>query len=262
MENVKHFVEECHNTLLNSPKAYSAHRYLSCERSLTKETLVTHKIGYCEWGSDIDPKVRYFGEDLDDPDKKDWQYNMWGRIIVPIYDEFGEIVSLATKKPAVGKNPWWNLPFVKSNVFYLLDKAKKTVFTDNKIYIVEGYVDALTMYQHGVKNVVALMGTALTLRKISLIARYCNNVCFCFDVDENMSGQKALSTSVEMMNKYCFCDDISVINDIPIGEDPASFVSKFGIDEYLSKEKILTDKEIKQLCEGIDIKIKEESYAK
>jgi DNA primase len=247
---------------MNGEGVNSPRKYLTQKRLFTKQTIIEHGIGFCPWGVDLDPEIRYYGEDLEDPNKRDWQYSIWGRIIVPIRDEFGNIISLTTKKPAEGKHPWWNLPFVKSHSLFLIDKAKKAMYNDNKAYVVEGYADALTLHQHGLKNVVAIMGTALTLRKIAMIARYCNNICFCFDVDENESGQKASDTSILMVKKYCFCEDISVIDTIPIGEDPDSFVQSYGIEKYLSHERVLTKKDIEKIARKVDAKAREAYYAK
>jgi DNA primase len=262
MNSLQEFAKTCHERLINGNKVKNPLKYLYDTRSFTDQTLIDHGIGFCPWGVDLDPNVRYFGEDLEDDDKRDWQYNIWGRIIVPIRDEFGNIISLATKKPAIGKHPWWNLPFIKSHALFLMNRARKPMFNNNKVYVVEGYADALTLYQHGLHNVVAIMGTALTLRKIAMIARYCNNICFCFDVDENKSGQRASDTSILMVNKYAFCENISVIDTIPVGEDPDSFVQKHGLEAYLKHERVLTKKDILTVGRRVDAKAKEEYYAR
>jgi DNA primase len=262
MNSLQEFSKTCHERLISGERVNKPLKYLTDVRCFTQQTLIEHSIGFCPWGVDLDPGVRYHGEDLEGEDKRDWRYNIWGRVIVPIYDEFGSVISLSTKKPEIGKNPWWNLPFVKSHSLYLINKAKKTMYLENKVYVVEGYADALTLYQHGLHNVVAIMGTALTLRKIAMIARYCNNICFCFDVDENQSGQKASDTSIIMVSKYAFCDNISVINSIPIGEDPDSYVRKNGLKAYLEHEKVLSKKDIQKVCKRVDDKAKEEYYAK
>jgi len=140
---------------------------------------------------------------------------------------------------------------------FLMDKARVSMYSNNRVYVVEGYVDALTLYQNGLKNVVALMGTALTTRKLALISRYCNNVCFCFDVDENESGQKASDTSIILVNKYSFCDDIAVIDSIPVGNDPDSYVRKFGLDSYLKHERVLHEKDIRLISKRIQRRYQE-----
>ena len=261
--SLQDFTEFCHCTLTEHKKGGAEMDYLVRSRSLTQETIRTHKIGFCPYGTALPLNIRHFGEDLESEDKRDWQYNLWGRIIVPIYDEFGEVVSIATKKPVTeGKYPWWNMPFKKSHVLFLLDKARKPIYSEDKIYITEGYVDALTLYQHGVKNVVALMGTAFTLRKISLVARYTDNVCFCFDVDDNRSGQKASDLSIALLNKFGFCNNISIVDHMPVGEDPASYVQGYGIESFIKGERYLTREEIIKAGRRVDSKDKEAAYAK
>jgi DNA primase len=237
--------------------------YLTEARGLNMDTILSHKIGFCPWNTALPPDVRHFGEHPDKEDKRDWQYNLWGRVIVPIHDEFGEVVSLATKKPAIeGKFPWWNMPFVKSHVLFLLDKARKPIFKYDKVYITEGYVDGLMLYQNGVQNVVVLMGTAFTLRKIALIARYTENVCFCFDIDDNQSGQKASDLSIAILNKFGFCNEISVIDHMPVGNDPASYVQQYGIKAFLDGERVLSKDEIRKIGYRVDNRAREAMYAK
>jgi len=261
MSHLQEFITTCHNHLVNGENI--ARRYLLNDRHLTEKTLQVHQIGYCPRNMVIPDEIRYYGEDLDDQERRDWFWSISGRVIVPIYDEFGKAISLATRKPiSEGKNPWWNLPFKKRSALYLLDKARRHIFKQNKVYILEGYVDGLVLHQHNLFNSVVIMGTAFTLRKIALIARYAENVCFCFDADENQAGQKASDLSVAILQKFCFIGDISIIDHMPNGEDPASFVSKNGLAAFLEGEKTLSSKEIKNICKKIDKKAKEAFYAK
>jgi DNA primase len=154
------------------------------------------------------------------------------------------------------------MPFVKSHVLYLFDKARKPAFQLDKIYITEGYVDGLILFQNGVKNVGVLMGTAFTVRKIALIARYTNNVCFCFDIDDNNSGQKASDLSIALLNKFGFCNNISVIDHMPVGHDPASYVQEHGIEAFLKGERVLSKRDINKVCYRVDNREREAMYAK
>ena len=88
-------------------------------------------------------------------------------------------------------------------------------------------------YQSGVKNVVAVSGTALTDEQVQLLSRYTKNVVFLFDADT--AGIKASMRSIEILLKR----DMDVkIASVPEGEDPDSFVNKFGkerFDEIIQK---------------------------
>ena len=115
-------------------------------------------------------------------------------------------------------------------------------------------MDAITLYQHGIKNVCALMGTRLSLRQIGLIARYCNNICMCLDSDNNQAGQKATKKNIEnilSLEKLRFCDKISIIDGIPLGTDPDEFICKNGKDAFLSLEKEITQEDIEEIIKGI-----------
>ena len=248
--SLKGFITKCHQNLISGAgrDVEIALDYLF-KRKLISESLVSHKIGFCDKESDIPDSVRFFGsEEQDEP----WDISGYlkGRIIVPVFDEFGETVGLASRYPSFKKgNTWWNLPvpFHKGNHLFLLNLARKTIFKTNKVYLVEGYMDALMLYQEGLHNVVGLMGTALTQRKVGLITRYCNEICLCFDVDENESGQKAKMISIALLKKFDLCDKISVIEGMPVGVDPADYVKKYGLQNFLDLERELSEKEMKRI---------------
>ena len=254
MSDLSQFMMDCHHTLMNDKDRVveEARNYLLKDRKLLENNLKCHIIGYCKSDSKIPDSVRYFGT-LHKPKKERWDIsrNIRGRIIVPICSEFGEVVAFATRVPTTEPgNPWWNLPspFKKGNCLYLLNKARKAIYDKNKVYVVEGYADALILYQHGIENVVAVMGTAYTLRKIGLTARYCNNVCLCFDSDTNGAGTKAKFLSIALLQKYNFCNSISVIDSLPLKEDPASFVANEGVEKFLKMERELDELEIQKIC--------------
>jgi len=256
MSHLVRFIQECHNNLLNdkSSETGNAIDYLKA-RNLTYDTVKEHKIGYCYEGQVIPDEIKHYGKTSDqERTRSGYSYFINGRIIVPVYSEFGYAVGLATRKPTFEPgNAWWNLPkpFKKGEYLFLLNKTRKSIFNKNKIFIVEGYIDAIQLYQAGLHEVVAIMGTALTPRKIGLIARYCDNICICLDVDENQSGQKGQDKAIFALKEYDFYDSISVIEGIPVGEDPDVYVAKNGLDELLSKERVLASKEINTIWKKI-----------
>lgn len=258
------FILECHNNLVkgDSRETGVALEYLA-KRNLLENSMITHNIGYCSNTTSLPDFIRFFGQESNEENKK-WDMSSFirGRVIVPIYSEFNKAVGFATRAPStLPGNTWWNVPFKKSNHIFMLNTTRKEVYKQNKIFLVEGYMDALTLYQQGIKNVGCIMGTALATRKIGLIARYCNNVCLCFDTDKNQAGQNAQKMAIVILKKFDFCEKISVIDNLPIGEDPDVFVIKHGADDFLSKERILKVSEIKRICKEIATKGKEYSNA-
>lgn len=235
------FISQCNTIWLqNNDEIETARQYLFT-RGMSIDDINRYSIGYCCSDSYIPKSVRF----IEKSDKQfDYANKIKGKIIVPIHDEFGKIVAFATRSPSFEEDStWWNYPFKKSNYLYLLDKAKSSIFKENIVFIVEGYMDAITLFSYGIKNVVAVMGTALTSRQIGLIARYCNRICFLFDCDENNSGQKAFARSSIAVYKYNFCEELYKIV-LPMGEDPDSFVLKNGSDNLKKLMVGVTSKEI------------------
>ena len=144
-------------------------------------------------------------------------------------------------------NTWWNCPFKKGHHLFLLDKARKDIYSNNKIYLVEGYIDALVLSQEGLNNVVGLMGVTISSRKLGLIVRYCNNICLCMDVDKNQAGQKAQDKAICTLDKFDICESISILDNMPVGKDPDEFVLENGLKGFLNKERILTGAEILEI---------------
>lgn len=255
MSRLEEFVLSCHKNISSGDlEIETAIDYLT-QRGLKYQTINKHKIGYCHTRDTIPDEIAFYGKENRDDDKygKGFDYFIRGRIIIPIYSEFQNLVGFATRKPSFDKgNTWWNLssPFKKNNHLFLLDKARKNIFSENKIYIVEGYMDALILMQEGLNNVVAVMGTTLSHRKIGLIARYCNNVCICLDVDQNNAGQIAQQEFVYSLKQFNFCESISVIS-LPMGVDPDVYVMQNGLKSFLDLEHKLGETEIAKIYKNV-----------
>lgn len=156
-----------------------------------------------------------------------------GRIIFPIFSPNGRVVGFGGRilnekeKAAKYLNSPESLIYTKGRILYGLSHAKDDIRKLNKAIIVEGYMDLISLYQSGVKNVVAVSGTALTDDQAQLLSRYTKNVVLIFDADT--AGIKASMRSIEILLKKDF--DIKIAS-LPKGEDPDSYVTKFGKDEF------------------------------
>jgi DNA primase len=156
-----------------------------------------------------------------------------GRIIFPIFSPNGRVVAFAGRtlvdKPDFAK--YINSPessiYLKGRVLYGLSHSKDEIRRSNKVIIVEGYMDLISLYQNGIKNVVAVSGTALTDEQALILSRYTKNVVLLFDADT--AGINASLRSIEILLKRDF--DIK-ISTLPAGEDPDTFVNKFGMEEF------------------------------
>lgn len=156
-----------------------------------------------------------------------------GRIIFPIFSPNGRVVAFAGRvldaeqKAAKYLNSPESLIYIKGRILYGLSHAKDEIRKLNKAIIVEGYMDLISMYQSGIKNVVAVSGTALTEEQVLLLSRYTKNVTLLFDADT--AGVKASMRSIEILLKKDM--DIKIAS-VPAGEDPDSFVNKFGKEKF------------------------------
>ena len=156
-----------------------------------------------------------------------------GRIIFPIFSPNGRVVAFAGRKlredDSGGKyiNSPESIIYIKGRILYGLSHAKDDIRKLDKAIIVEGYMDLISLYQAGVKNVVAVSGTALTEEQSQLLSRYTKNVVLLFDADT--AGIKASMRSIEILLRHDFDVKISAL---PKGEDPDSFVNKFGKESF------------------------------
>jgi DNA primase len=170
---------------------------------------------------------------------------MGGRITVPIRSEFGDVIGIAVRSVKPEDKGWWNTSFDKAKNIFLFDKARKEIYAQNKAYIFEGYMDGICLSQEGLWNSVVMMGTNLGLRKISLISRYCDRICLCFDNDPNNAGLIGQLKTLSDLNMLGFTN-VSKINMPTKGTDPDEFVLAEGLDSFLDLEVEVSMKELKE----------------
>ena len=157
-----------------------------------------------------------------------------GRLIFPIINQFDEVVAFggrALKKTdfAKYKNTKETLIFNKSKTLYNINRLKKLKRAGGlkEVIMVEGYMDTISLHQGGFKNVVASMGTSLTLEQARLIKRYTDRVLISYDGDG--AGQKANMRGLEILKSEGI--DVRVV-PLPEGLDPDDVIKKLGADEY------------------------------
>jgi DNA primase len=156
-----------------------------------------------------------------------------GRIIFPIDSPNGRVVGfggrILEKNEYAAKylNSPESIIYTKGKLLYGLSHAKDEIRRLNKVIMVEGYMDLISLYQNGIKNVVAVSGTALTEDQVVLLSRYSKNVVLLFDAD--IAGVKASMRSIEILLKKDF--EIRIVS-LPKGEDPDSYVNQFGKEKF------------------------------
>ena len=156
-----------------------------------------------------------------------------GRAMFPIFSSSGRIIAFGARKlyesDPLGK--YINSPetpvYNKSRVLYGISQSKETIREQENAILVEGYADLISVYQAGVKNIVASSGTALTQEQIQLVKRYTNTVTIVYDADS--AGSSAAMRGVDLILQ----NDMDVrVAPLPEGDDPDSFVKKHGGEAF------------------------------
>lgn len=234
--------------LRKSKKGEGVLKYLY-DRKITDDSITDFKIGYAPdlWNSLSDFLVSR-GHKREDVEKaglavkregKDSIDRFRSRIMFPIFDINSQIVGFTgrifNKKEEVAKylNTPNTLVYDKSRIIYGLDKAKIDIRREDRCVLVEGNVDCMMSHQAGIKNAVAVSGTALTNTHLNILKRYSNNLSLAFDMD--MAGNKATKRSVDLAQKTGF--NIKVV-EMPKGKDPADVISEGGKESW---EKLIKD---------------------
>jgi DNA primase len=148
----------------------------------------------------------------------------------PVYDIKTKIIGFGGRVLDNSKPKYLNSPetpvFFKGTNLYGLNFVIKSGLPEY-IIVVEGYMDCISLHQHGVTNTVASLGTALTLEQAKLLKRYCKNIFICYDSDA--AGQSATLRGLDILAQVgC---EVKIIT-IPSGKDPDEFIKNFGVDEF------------------------------
>ncbi len=224
-------------------------------RGLKRDIIEEFRLGYVPWINNFYDELlkKYTQEEInltglyyksDKTGKYVDRFN--SRIIFPVNNISGETVALGGRIIKEGKlAKYINSPetefYKKGNMIYNLDKAKNLRSETDEVIIVEGYMDVVSVYASGIKNVIANSGTALTERQISLVWKFFSNPIICLDGDE--SGQKAASRIAERLFPLINENNKIYFSIMPEGQDPDDYIKQGGKASML---KLLKKKEIIQ----------------
>ncbi|MBP3915968.1 MULTISPECIES: DNA primase [unclassified Clostridium] len=178
------------------------------------------------------------------------------RVMFPVFDYQGKVIGFGGRVLDDSKPKYLNSPetlvFQKGTNLYGLNFALKHNMSERYFVIVEGYMDLISLHQYGITNVVASLGTALTINQARLLKRYADKVIISYDAD--MAGQMATLRGLEILRTAGF--DVRVLN-IPQGKDPDEYVRSNGKEAFLkliNSAEPLIDYRMKKAEEGIDFK--------
>ena len=213
------------------------------ERGLSGDTIHNFQLGYSPeaWDALVSAalKAGYKQEFLEkagliivrDDGKKYDRYR--SRVIFPIQNISGRVLGFAgrilTNDKSIAK--YINSPetevYHKSQVLYGLYQAKESIKKTDVCYLTEGYMDVITLYQGGIKNVVASSGTSLTVEQIKLISRFTRNLTVLYDGDP--AGINASLRGIDLI----LSEGLNVrVVAFPDGHDPDSYLRKVGSADF------------------------------
>jgi DNA primase len=157
-----------------------------------------------------------------------------GRIIFPIFSTNGRVIGFGGRiiEPKENTGKYVNSPeskiYSKGKILYGLSHAKDDIRKLDQAIVVEGYMDLISLHQSGIKNVIAVSGTAFTDDQALLLSRYSKEVVLIFDADE--AGLKASMRSVDILLRR----NMNIrIASLPEGEDPDSFIRARHKDDFI-----------------------------
>ncbi len=158
------------------------------------------------------------------------------RVIFPIFDTRGRVIGFGGRSIGDDMPKYLNSQesyiFLKKNNLYGLNFSKEDVEKEDYIILVEGYMDVISLYQSGINNVVASLGTALTENQVKLIKRYTRNIVLSYDSDE--AGIKAALRGIDIVEEQECKGKVLTISE---GKDPDEFIKKNGRSEFLELVK-------------------------
>lgn len=207
--------------LHNHPIGKDALKYLQKDRKLKIKTIKDFRIGFApdswELITTFLKKKGYSNSDLENAgiissSKKGTIDKFRGRIMFPLTGIDGKVVGF-TGRTTIDRDPkYLNTPetvvFHKSAYLYGLHTSKINLKKEGAIFV-EGQMDVISAYQAEIKNTIATSGTALSTPQLKILARYTNDITFCFDSDS--AGQAAIARSIELAEKLDFNMKVALI---------------------------------------------------
>ena len=155
-----------------------------------------------------------------------------GRIMFPLADARGRVLGFGARAMAEGRGPKYlntseNEVYHKGRQLFGLDLARTHAARAGRVVVVEGYTDVLALHQAGIRESVAIMGTALTQEQLAELSRSAPLVVLALDADR--SGQDAMLRAARAAEQRDL--ELRVI-EMPEGRDPAELVAEGGAEEF------------------------------
>lgn len=237
---------------LRAETGKGARTYLA-GRGMGEEVIRTFRLGYAPGGwrnlrdffekKKVSPKLVEKAGLLIPKGEGDFYDRFRGRLMFPIEGVNGSVIAFGGRAMGDEMPKYLNSSespvYVKGKNLYGLSRAKEDVRKKNEAILVEGYFDFLQLWNAGIRNAVATLGTALTRNHLDLLRRYTRNVIVLFDPDEG--GRHAVERSLQLFLEEKMNARVVLL---PEKDDPDSFVRKYGrgaLEDLISRAQSMVD---------------------
>jgi DNA primase len=215
--------------------------YLKSNRRLSEETIQQFQLGYAPSGWEILHKylveqkgysVKLVEEaGLIVPRKSGGGYydRFRDRLMIPIHDTQGRVIAfggrtLSDEQPKYLNSPETDL-FDKSKTLFALDKAREAIAKQDRAVVVEGYFDAIALHAAGITNVVASLGTALSLDQVRQLLRYTDSKQIVLNFDADAAGTNAAQRAIGEIASLAYSGQVQLrVLNLPDGKDADEFL--------------------------------------
>ena len=177
------------------------------------------------------------------------------RVMFPIINTQDKVIGFGGRAIGDFKPKYLNSAesdiFLKKNNLFGLNFAKRAISDEDRAIIVEGYMDVISLYQAGIHNVTASLGTALTDNQARLLCRYSKNIVLSYDSDQ--AGINAALRGISVVSGAGGKPRVMTVTD---GKDPDEFVKKHGKEAFLrlaDNAAAAADFRLKLAAEGMDL---------
>jgi len=204
-----------------------AYKYLTEQRKLSEHTIRTFNLGY------VNPEgIVYVGAEFNDiiptMDKRFFNSTMF-----PIFDLYGSCIGVSVRPLTQSQTKYINTVYEKSEHLYGLSVTKAACLQEQKVYVVEGNVSMLQMYQAGIENCVAMLGSKLSVRQVCLLSRFVKKIILVPDSDK--AGIKFVTKMKENIPIKLYDADVQFTYvQLPVGQDPDDYMRNNTKEQFLA----------------------------
>ncbi len=258
---------------LRQPQGIDALEYLKSERRLSEATIQQFQLGYAPagWETLFDYLVeqKNFPVELVEQaglivsrKKGNGYYDRFrNRLIIPIHDSQGRVIgfggrTLSDEQPKYLNSPETEL-FDKGKTLFGLDRAKTAISKQDQAVVVEGYFDVIALHAAGIENVVASLGTALSLHQVRQLLRYTESKQILLNFDADAAGTKATNRAIGELESLAYQGTVQLrILNLPEGKDSDEFLQSYSAQQYqelIKNAPLWLDWQINQMLVGRDL---------